>query len=147
MHLNKGVELDPDSAAGQNDFGIALARASSLDEAIMHIQKAVALAPNDTDYHYNLGRVLAAKGSFKDALAQFEEAAKLSNMQRPTVLQMLAAMYSENGRYTEAIATARRALDLANAEQDGSLASALQGNLQRYQAQERSQLDASPRTQ
>ena len=145
MHLNKGVDLDADSATGQNDFGIALARAGSLDEAIMHIQKAVALAPNDADYHYNLGRVLAAKGSFKDALPPFEEAAKLSKMQRPTVLQMLAAMYSENGRYAEAIATARRALDLANAEKDGMLASALQGNLQHYEAQEQSESGASPR--
>jgi tetratricopeptide (TPR) repeat protein len=139
MHLNKGVELDSDSATGQNDFGIALARAGSLDEAIMHIQRSVELAPNDGDYHYNLGRVLAAKGSFKDALSQFEQAAKLSNRQRPTVLQMLAAMYSENGRYAEAIATARRALELANAEQDSALAAALQGNLRHYEAQEQGQ--------
>lgn len=139
IHLNKGVELDPDSATGQNDFGIALARAGSLDEAVMHIQRSVELAPNDADYHYNLGRVLAAKGSFKDALSQFEQAAKLSNRQRPTVLQMLAAMYSENGRYAEAIATARRALELANAEQDGALAASLQGNLRHYEAQEHGQ--------
>jgi Flp pilus assembly protein TadD len=145
--LNKGVELDAESATGQNDFGIALAKAGSLDEAILHIQKAVALAPNDIDYRYNLGRVLAAKGSFKDALAQFEVAARLSNMQRPTVLQMLAAMYSENGRYAEAIATASRALNLATAEQDSALASALQANLQHYEAQERSQIGASSRQQ
>ena len=147
MHLNKGVELDADSATGQNDFGIALARAGSLDEAIMHIQKAVALAPNDVDYHYNLGRVMAANGSFKDALSHFEEAAKLSKMQRPTVLQMLAAMYSENARYAEAIATARHALDLANAEKDSALASALQQNLQHYEEEEQGQSSATSRKQ
>lgn len=136
-HLRRGVELDPDSASGQNDLGIVLAHANDLDESIVHIQKAVALAPDAVDYRYNLGRVLAAKGNFLDALPQFEQASKLSRVQKPEILQMLAAMYSENGRYAEAIATARRALELANQEQDQSLAASLQANLQHYEAQAR----------
>jgi tetratricopeptide (TPR) repeat protein len=134
-HLHRGVDLDPDSASGQNDLGIALAHAGSLDEAIDHIQKAVTLVPDAADYHYNLGRVLAAKSSFADALVQFEQASKLSRVQQPGILQMLAAMYSETGRYAEAIATARRALELADQEHDTALAASLQANLQRYQAQ------------
>jgi Flp pilus assembly protein TadD len=137
-HLRKGVELDPDSSSGQNDLGIALAHAGSLDEAIDHLQKAVALAPDAADYRYNLGRVLAAKGNFVDALPQFEQASKLSRAPQPQILQMLAAMYSENGRYPEAVATARRALELANQERDQALVADLQANLQRYQAQEQS---------
>ncbi len=135
VHLRRGVELDPDSASGQNDLGIALARTNDLDESITHIQKAVALAPDAADYRYNFGRVLAAKGNFVDALTQFEEASKLSRAPRPSILQMLAAMYSENGRYAEAIATARHALELANQEQDQALAASLRANLQRYEAQ------------
>ena len=135
FHLRKAVELDPDSASGQNDLGIALAHANNLEEAIVHIQKATALAPEDADYRYNLGRVLAAKGNFVDALAQFEQASKLSRTQKPSILQMLAAMYSENGRYEEAVATARRALELANQEQNQALAASLQANLQHYEAQ------------
>ncbi len=135
VHLRKGVELDPDSASGHNDLGIALARAGVLDEAIEHIQKAVARAPDAADYRYNLGRVLAAKGDFADALTQFEQASKLSRTEKPGILQMLAAMYSENGRYADAIATVRRALELANQEQDQALATSLQANLQRYEAQ------------
>jgi Flp pilus assembly protein TadD len=133
-HLRKGAELDPDSASGQNDLGIALAHASNLDESIVHIQKAVALAPEDADYRSNLGRVLAAKGNFVDGLTQFERASKLSPTPKPTILQMLAAMYSENGRYAEAIATARRALELANQDQNQALAASLQANLERYEA-------------
>jgi len=133
-HLRKGADLDPDSASGQNDLGIALAHASNLDESIVHIQKAVALAPEDADYRSNLGRVLAAKGNFVDGLTQFERASKLSPTPKPTILQMLAAMYSENGRYAEAIATARRALELANQDQNQALAASLQANLERYEA-------------
>ena len=106
VHLRKGVEVDHDSASGQNDLGIALAHTNDLDESIVHIQKAVALAPDAVDYRYNLGRVLAAKGNFVDALPQFEQASKLSHTQKPEILQMLAAMYSENGRYAEAVARA-----------------------------------------
>lgn len=135
VHLRRGVELDPDSAYGQNDLGIALARTKDLNESITHIQKAVALAPDAVDYRYNFGRVLAAKGDFVGALTQFEQAAKLSRAPKPGILQMLAAMYSENGRYTEAIATARHALELANQEPDEELAASLKANLQRYEAQ------------
>jgi tetratricopeptide (TPR) repeat protein len=134
-HLRRGVALDPGSATGQNDLGIALAHAGNLDEAIDHVQKAVVLVPDAADYRYNLGRVLAAKGSFSDALAQFEQASKLTRVQQPGILQMLAAMYSETGRYAEAIATARRALELADQGQDHALAASLQANLQRYEVQ------------
>jgi tetratricopeptide (TPR) repeat protein len=135
IHLRRGVELDPDSASGQNDLGIALARDGRLDESIEHIQRAVALAPDAPDYRYNLGRVLAAKGDFTSALPQFEQAAKLSRTPQPAILQMLAAMYSENGRYAEAVATARRALEFANQQGDLALESSLQANLQHYEAQ------------
>jgi len=137
-HLRKGVELDPESASGQNDLGIALAHAGSLDEATDHLQKAVALASDDADYRYNLGRVLAAKGNFAEALTQFQQASQLSHMQQPGILQMLAAMYSENGRYAEAVTTARQALELADHAQDRALAASLQANLQRYEAQAKS---------
>jgi len=136
-HLRKGVELDPESASGQNDLGIALARAGSLDESITHLRKAVALVPDAADYRYNLGRVLAAKGNFPDALPQFEQSLKLSRTPQLATLQMLAAMYSENGRYADAIATAQRALQLADQEHDQTLVAALQANLEHYQAQAR----------
>ena len=66
---------------------------------------------------------------------QFEHAAKLSRTPQPGILQMLAAMYSENGRYPEAVATARRALELANQQGDSVMASSLEDNLQHYASQ------------
>jgi tetratricopeptide (TPR) repeat protein len=135
VHLRRGVELDPDSASGQNDLGIALAHDKELEESIVHLQKAVALSPDSPDYRYNLGRVLAAKGNFVDALTEFEQASGLSRIQKPETLQMLAAMYSENGRYADAVRTARRALELANQQHDQPLAASLEANLEHYQAQ------------
>ena len=135
IHLRKGVEMQPGSPSGQNDLGIALARLGILDEAVAHIQKAVELSPGSADYRFNLGRVFAAKGQFTDALPQFEEAAKLTNQNQPAILQMLAAMYSETGRYSDAVATVRRALAVAREQHDDSLIVSLEANLARYQAQ------------
>jgi tetratricopeptide (TPR) repeat protein len=95
----------------------------------------VSISPQSSDYHYNLGRVLAAQNVFSDALAEFEQAAKLSAEPQPAVLQMLAAMYSETGRYPEAIGTAQRALELAQQQHNEELVTSLQANLRRYEAQ------------
>ena len=130
--LRKGLELQPDSADGQNGLGIALARSGNLDEAVVHLERAVSLAPQSAGYRYNLGRVHAAKEEFREALSQFEEAARLSQMQDPSVLEMLAAMYSETGRYSDAIETARRGLGVANDQKNYELAASLKASLSRY---------------
>lgn len=133
--LRKGVEKLPDSPDGQNGLGIALAHAGNLEEATEHLQKAVELSPDDAGYRYNLGRVFAARNLFSEALPQLSEAARLTSMQDPIILQMLAAMQSETGRYADAVATAQQALNLARQKQNLSLATSLEGNLERYQAQ------------
>jgi Flp pilus assembly protein TadD len=133
-HLRRVVEIDPDLADGHNNLGAALARSGSLDEAVLHLDKAVALAPQNVEYRYNFGRMLAAKGRFADAANQLEQAGKLSGMREPVVLQMLAAMYSELGRYPEALATARQAMALAAGQRNGELEAALKADLDRYAA-------------
>jgi tetratricopeptide (TPR) repeat protein len=133
-HLRKGVALEPRFADGQNNLGAALARAGELDEAIPHMAAAVDLAPQAVGNHYNFGRVLAAKGRFGEAAAQFEQAAKLTDMREPAILDMLAAMYAETGRYAEAVATARKALDLAGEQRNAELAASLKSSLERYEA-------------
>ena len=48
---------------------------------------------------------------------------------------MLAAMYSETGKYQQAVTIAQQALDLATRQQNDELAAALKANLSRYQLQ------------
>jgi hypothetical protein len=48
---------------------------------------------------------------------------------------MLAAMYSETGRYADAISTARRALEVAQQQANPALTSSLESNLRHYEAQ------------
>ncbi|HTT63706.1 MAG TPA: tetratricopeptide repeat protein [Bryobacteraceae bacterium] len=132
-HLRRGVEIEPDAADGQNNLGAALARSGALDEALAHLEKAVALDPQNVEYRYNLARTLAAKARFVDAANQLEEGARLSQMREPIILQLLAAMYSETGRYAEALATARKALALATGQQNQALAAALRDDIAHYE--------------
>jgi Flp pilus assembly protein TadD len=133
QQLNKGIEFQPESASAHNGLGVALARAGRLEDAVVHMEKAVALAPEAVDFRYNFGRVLAAKGDLPAAVVQFEFAAKLSGMREPAILEMLAATYSDTGHYSEAVSTARSALDLAVRQQNEALAARLRASLARYE--------------
>jgi len=133
-HLRRVVEIEPDFADGHNNLGAALARSGALDEALLHLEKAVALAPRNVASRYNLGRTLAAKGSYGDAANQLEEAAKLSQMKEPVILQILAAMYFETGRYQQAAAAARSGLGLAAGQGNRELEAILRTDLDHYEA-------------
>ena len=60
---------------------------------------------------------------------------------------MLAAMYSETGKYAQAISTAQAALDLADKRNDQDLATALRGNISHYEYQARQAQGAAPNAQ
>jgi tetratricopeptide (TPR) repeat protein len=133
--LTKGIQLAPNSSEGPNILGVIFGRMGRLDEAIVELKKAVELGPQSAECHYNLGRALAASNRFDDALPQFKAAADFTGEREPSILQMLAAMYSETGQYQKAVATAQQALDLAIQQQNDALATDLRGNLARYEHQ------------
>lgn len=136
--LTEGIELAPKNSDGHNIYGVILARQGKLDAAIAELQKAVDLAPRSAECRFNLGRAFAASSRFTDALPQFENAAKLSGGKEPAILQMLAAMYSETGKYQQAVTTAQQALDIAEKQQNSELATALRSNIALYEHQAQS---------
>ena len=133
-HINKALELDPEFADAHNLLGLVLARAGQLDDGVAHLEKAVALNPDSLEFRFNLGRVLAARHSFAQAIPQFERAVELSGGQEPQSLEMLAAMYSEVGRFPDAARIARRALDLAVRENNYTLAQTLRARVAYYES-------------
>ena len=133
--LTLGIQIAPKNAEGHNIYGVILARESKLDEAIAELEKAVALSPGSAECRFNLGRAYAAASRFTDALPQFEAATRITAFREPSILQMLAAMYSETGNYAQAVIIAQQALDLAEKQQNAELAAALRASLARYQAQ------------
>jgi tetratricopeptide (TPR) repeat protein len=134
-HIRKALDLDPDFADAHNMLGIVLARAGKLDDAVGHLQKAVSNTPDSLEYRFNLGRVLAARHSFAEAVPELEKAVELSGGNEPQSLEMLAAMYAELGRFSEAALTARRALAIAVRENDAARSQELRGRIAYYEAQ------------
>ena len=133
-HARKALEADPQVSDAHNILGIVLARAGNLDEGIGHLEEAVKYTPDSVEYRFNLGRLLAARGRFADAVPQFEAAVKASGGKEPQSLDMLAAMYAETGRFSEAAGTARRALEVAIGVNDNAMVQALRARIAQYEA-------------
>jgi tetratricopeptide (TPR) repeat protein len=137
--LRKAIQDDPQLAEAYYLLGVLHGKSGQLDDAITQLQKAVALKPQTYEFQYVLGRVLAARGRFADALPRFEKAVELSAgnpEQQLDSLPMLAGVYSEVGRFQDAVRTAQQALDLATRASNSSLADTLRARIGYYQSQE-----------
>jgi len=123
----------------ENNIGLALLNKGRPGEAIAHWENAVA---NESDFVpalNNLAWVLAAfpEASIRNgekALRLANRANQLSGSRDPAVLRTLAAAYAENGRFTEATATAENGLQLANTQNNSALAKIFESDLAHYRA-------------
>jgi tetratricopeptide (TPR) repeat protein len=123
----------------ENNIGLALLKEGRPGEAIAHWENAVA---NESDFVpalNNLAWVLAAfpEASIRNgdkALRLADRANQLSGSKDPAVLRTLAAAYAENGRFTEATATAESGLQLANTQDNSALAKIFESDLAHYRA-------------
>lgn len=68
----------------------------------------------------------------KQAIALAERAASLTNYQNAIILNTLAAAYAAKDRFSEAIATAQKALDIAVAERNDYLAEFIRRQVEIY---------------
>jgi tetratricopeptide (TPR) repeat protein len=75
-------------------------------------------------------------GEGKTMVKLAERAVQLSGARNPVYLDTLAAAYAEVGRFPEAIAAARKALDLAAQQHRGRLVEALNTRIKLYESQQ-----------
>jgi tetratricopeptide (TPR) repeat protein len=139
IHFQKALETDPDLADTHNNLGVALLRRGQVEAAIAHYQRALEIKPDYAGADNNLAWVLATfpeasvrKGARAVELAQ--QADRLSGGGSLVILRTLAAAYAEAGRFSDAIETAGRALQLAKAQSNRAWADALQSEIRLYQA-------------
>ena len=109
---------------------MALAARGRFDEAIAQYRKALEIKPDYAEAHNNLAwlRATCPQASLRngaEAIAHAQQANQLCGGKRPDVLDTLAAAYAEAGRFPEALATARKALELATQQNKRPLADAL----------------------
>jgi len=137
--FRRAVESRPSSAHAHNNLANALRLTGQLREAAGHYETALKLEPDNPGTCSNLAMLLAASpdaalrnGARAVALAQ--RANQLTGGSNAVVLGALAAAYAEDGRFAQAVATARRALELAFQGQNSQLAQVLQMQLELYEA-------------
>jgi len=135
----EAMRINPRSADACDNLAAALAQHGKTKEAIEFWHKTLAIKPDQISALNNLAWPLATTldASLRngvEALALAEKASQLSGGRNPIVLHTLAAAYAETGRYGDASATARRALELAAVQKNGDLISTLRKEIKLYDA-------------
>jgi tetratricopeptide (TPR) repeat protein len=138
-HYQRALEIEPDHVVAHVGLGNALFQKGNVADAIAHYQRALQIKPDQFETQNNLALVLATcpQASLRNgnqAVALAQRANQLSGGGNPAMLGTLAAAYAEAGRFTEAVETAQRALQLAETQSNTSVADALRSQLKFYQA-------------
>ena len=138
-HFERALALQPNLGEAHNGLASALLQAGRVREAVAQYQAAVAAAPENPYLLNNLAWALATcpEASIRDgarAVELAQQAERLSGGKDPWILGTLAAAYAEAGRFSEAVAAAQRALELATARADTKQAEDLRARISLYQA-------------
>ena len=138
-HYQKALEIKPDYAEAHNNLGLAFFQKGQMAQVITHYQKALEINPNNAAAQNNLAWMLAIcpQASLRNgnqAVELAQRADQLYGGNNPLVLRTLAAAYAEAGRFPEAMETAQRALQLAEAQSNPALANDLRSLVKLFQA-------------
>src|SRR5213080_4076981 len=138
VHYRRLLELQPDNIEAHNIVGTVLIQQGQAREAVEEWQKVLAIQPDNGNAMSNLAWVFATSphDSLRDrakAVQLAEQAMRISGGRIPIIFRTLAAAYAENGRFSEAIQTAQRGIELANSRGNSGLATELQSNIVLYQ--------------
>ncbi len=132
--FEKALEMDPRNGSAHSNLGVALARKGRVDEAIVHFERALQYKPDSADVHNNLGLALAMTGRLPEALPHIEHAVKLSGGREPMMLDLLARLYAQAGRFANAAQTGRRAAEQAIRQNKTQLAAELNARAAEYES-------------
>ncbi|MFI4982082.1 MAG: tetratricopeptide repeat protein, partial [Nevskiales bacterium] len=133
------VELKPQLAAAHFGLASAYAQAGQPGAAITQLDALLHQQPDSPALEVALAWLLATAddAQVRDggrALQLAEDADRRTNHDDPDVLNALAAAYAETGRFSEAVATAERALATARRKGQTALLDALPARLAQYHA-------------
>lgn len=133
------TEINPRFSEAHADLGLALFERGEIKEAMASWKRALDINPDQASVQNNLAWLLATTpdASLRDspkAVALAEQARQLTGDGNPAVLHTLAAAYADMGRFGDATATARRALELALAQNNDDLTAKLPKEIKLYEA-------------
>jgi Flp pilus assembly protein TadD len=136
-HFNIVLQSQPDDAEMNFDIAVALNGLGKTKEAIQHYRHGLLATPNSPDALNNLAWILATNPdpqlrNGKEAVELAEKACRLTDYKRPMFVGTLAAAYAEAGRFSDAVASAEKAIALAESANQSELVTKNRELLQLY---------------
>jgi protein O-mannosyl-transferase len=138
-HYQKALQIKPNYAEAHINLGNVLLQRGHVDEAIAQYQKGLQIKPDSPYVLNNLAWLLATSpdAHIRDgvqAVKYANRACELTHYGMPPLVCTLAAADAEAGRFNDAVETAQRALQLAEAQSNTALADAIRSQMKLYQA-------------
>jgi hypothetical protein len=139
FEVQRPVDFPARVCAQHYTEGNALLQKGRIFEALLHYREALLVNYDVPEVLTRVAWILATQPNpqFRDgeqAMKLASRAADLTQRRDPVVLDALAAAYAETGRFTEAIATAKKARELALSAGNTDLAEAALRRLREYEA-------------
>ncbi len=136
-HYREALRIAPGQPELHADLGQCLALAGRPDEALAEFREAIRLEPRASAPMAMAAMVLAtnpnvAARNSSEAIRLARRAAELTEGRDSGVLEILAASYAAGGRFEEAVAAERNALDLVSAKGDPQLVAEMEAALDLY---------------
>ena len=139
-HFQQVLEVNPDSAEAHYNLGDTYYYSQGrIPEAVAQWRAGLRVDPNRLPVLNETAWVLAtcAEASVRNGAEAVElagRAVRLSGGRDPAILDTLAAGYAELGRFSDAVATARRALAVATEQNNQRLGEAIKARIAAYAA-------------
>ncbi|HWE24223.1 MAG TPA: fused MFS/spermidine synthase, partial [Myxococcales bacterium] len=136
-HYREALRIAPGQAEVHADLGQSLALAGRPDEGLAEFREAISLEPRASAPMAMAAMVLAtnpnvASRNSHEAVRLALRANELTGGRDSGVLEVLAASYAAGGRFEEAVAAERKALDLVSAKADPQLVAEMEAALDLY---------------
>ena len=137
-HYRRAIALGPDNVDARTNLGVALSELGRAQDAVVQFREALALRPDSAAALGGLAWIRAtasdpALRNGTEAVALAERAATATGRRDLSVLDALAAAYAEAGRFDDAAAVAREAVNQAANAGLAAVADRFRDRLKRYQ--------------
>ena len=140
--FQQAIQLDPLYFDARLNLGVAFMATGQTKDAISEFQRALQIDPDNPLCCNNLALIYAQdptpqnrNGSEAVRLAQ--RAVDLTQGKEPTYLYTLALAYAEIGRFSDATATAERALEIVRSTGNQAFVAELEDKIRFYRTQQR----------
>ena len=134
----RAIEINPEHSSSHHSLAMVLVLTGRPKDAVSHFEAAIGIEPEWEAPYFGIAWLLATHpdpevADASKAIERASQAAAFTNHRHPQILDALAAGYALAGRFEEAVATARRAHELASAAQATAMAEAIKQRITLYE--------------